>query len=540
MLWPVARAEGQSHSRVSAEWAAAWRADLDSLAIALPEHHADLYHSVSPERFRAALDSLRASIPQMAHHEIVVELARIVALVGDGHTRLTLPLDSAAGFFLGHSGTPPPKVPGLVFRHYPIRLHLYEDGLYVRRVARRYASAAGLRVVGIGEMTADEAMAAVEPTVERDNRYQVKHLLPGRLVIPEILHARGVIPDLESARFELEDGRGRRVSLDLAPVPPGRVVDWVDARRTDEPPLYLRHPDERHWFEYLVSERTLYVRYREVLDEEEGEAIHEFAERLFRFLEERPVERLILDIRGNPGGNGGLNRPLVHGIIRSRELWEPGRLFALIDRGTFSAALMFAAALEDHTPVVFVGEPTGARPNGYGDSRKLELPNSGITIRASTLYWQLTDPRDDRAAIEPHLPVGLRAVDYRNDQDPVLETVLALDDGEGAPTGRWTGTWGIERARYELGLRIRHDDAGWHASFDLPVLELDDVELQDVSFSDRRLRFTWYSPQGPFTCEAWVARDWIVGLAQHRSRKFPFILRRERVGAAPETGPDSR
>jgi len=114
-------------------WVAKWRADLAFMADSVPSRHPSFYHAVSRERYRAALDSLSSRLPTLAQHEAVVELARIVALVGDGHTRLTLPWDEGAGFFTGHAPTAPSKIDGLAFRQYPIRLGLFGDTLYVTR-----------------------------------------------------------------------------------------------------------------------------------------------------------------------------------------------------------------------------------------------------------------------------------------------------------------------------------------------------------------------------------------------------------------------
>jgi hypothetical protein len=83
-----------------------------------------------------------------------------------------------------------------------------------------------------------------------------------------------------------------------------------------------------------------------------------------------------------------INRSLLHALIRAPELRDPGSLFVITGRGTFSAAMMFAIDLEKQSNAIFVGEPTGASLNHYGDSRKVQLPNSGLTIRVSTLYWQ--------------------------------------------------------------------------------------------------------------------------------------------------------
>ena len=53
--------------------------------------------------------------------------------------------------------------------------------------------------------------------------------------------------------------------------------------------------------------------------------------------------------------------------------WQPGGLWALIDRGTFSAAVMMSADLEMRTPTLLAGEKTGGHPNSYGDSRRVVL-----------------------------------------------------------------------------------------------------------------------------------------------------------------------
>jgi hypothetical protein len=47
-----------------------------------------------------------------------------------------------------------------------------------------------------------------------------------------------------------------------------------------------------------------------------------------------------------------------------------------------------------NTDTLFVGEPTASSPNHYGDNAPVVLPNSKLTVRLSTLWWQDIDPRD--------------------------------------------------------------------------------------------------------------------------------------------------
>ena len=95
----------------------------------------------------------------------------------------------------------------------------------------------------------------------------------------------------------------------------------------------------------------------------------------------------------------------------------------VIGRSTFSAAQFLVNELEQFTDAVFVGEPSGGKVNSYGDSRKITLPNSGLTVRVSTLWWQ-EDERDQRQWKAPDIAVELGSSDYRNSVDPALEAIL--------------------------------------------------------------------------------------------------------------------
>jgi tetratricopeptide (TPR) repeat protein len=84
---------------------------------------------------------------------------------------------------------------------------------------------------------------------------------------------------------------------------------------------------------------------------------------------------------------------------------------------------MLVNELERYTNAIFVGEPTGGKPNSYGDSRRITLPNSGITVRVSTLWWQ-GDERDRRPWTAPQIAAGLTFEDYRSNNDPALNAAL--------------------------------------------------------------------------------------------------------------------
>ena len=71
-------------------------ADVRALAAHLQATHPRLHHSLPRARFLAARDALERRVPQLDRDELLVELMRFLALVGerDGHTGI-FPLDPA-------------------------------------------------------------------------------------------------------------------------------------------------------------------------------------------------------------------------------------------------------------------------------------------------------------------------------------------------------------------------------------------------------------------------------------------------------------
>jgi hypothetical protein len=530
---------------LSPEGVEAWRADLAFAADSLPRAHARFFHTLSREDYRRELDDLSARLPALEHHEVVVELARIIVRVGDGHSRVTFPFDRTAGFVTGHSTTAPPRVPGLVFRHFPVRFGLFGDSLWVIRTDEAHRALLGGRVVRLGRVTAGEAIRAVEPVVQRDNESGVRNLLPTWLVCPEVLAARGVIADLERLELEVEDAGGRRRTGTFAPADTGRAVTWIEARPADAALRWRmdRAPERAHWFEILPEQKAVYGRILLVRDQG-PQTLARFADSLLTAFESSHARRLVLDLRGNDGGDGTLRLPLLLNLIRSRATTEPGALWTLIDRGTFSAAVMTAADLEKWTPAIFAGEMTGGDPNSYGDSRRTVLPRSGITVRLSTLYWQDSDPRDRRRGITPHLPVALTFDDWKNGRDPVLEAALADHAPAAASAVRhWAGTAAYKWGRYPVTLMLAEPGAANGGTIDLPAFGHRNRALLSGALADGVLRASWLADGETWRLEVVPATPAdggaprLVGTIAFNGRLVPVVLEaRDSASAGNQAG----
>lgn len=404
-----------------------WREDLQSYEAQMRATHIDLFNSMSEEEFEAALADLDARLPELERHEIIVELSRITAMVDDGHTALWLTPNRQNGF-----------------HQVPILLYWLQDGLYVLGVEKEHAAAVGGRVVRVGNVDVEEAMARVRPLAPRDNEMGILAISPRYLEIPEVLNALDITESTAEVTYEVETQGGDLITVTLdaildgylprlgtrpyvLPTPADRV-EMVYGRGTPErpQPKYLSDPGNRFWYEWLDDSRTLYVQLNAILNKDD-ESMEQFFDRVFEQADTRPIDRLVIDLRFNGGGNNFNNFPVIRGIVRRHQIDEPGKLFVITSRHTFSAAGHLVTYLERQTDVIFVGEPTAASPNHYGDAGRIELPNSGLRAGASAVYWQNSLPSrfDSRDWTPPEISAPLSIDDYLTGRDPAMEAILA-------------------------------------------------------------------------------------------------------------------
>jgi hypothetical protein len=390
-----------------------WRADLKFMAQQMERRHKNLYHTVSREQFAAAVTELDARIPSLQRNEIIVGMMRLAAMVGDGHTNVSPLKDTKFGF------------PSL-----PLKLYLFEDGIHVRAATPAYSALVGARIEAIGGVPIDEAIRRVGEISPRDNEITPKLYAPVFLGMPDILHALRLSATRDSAVLTLrKDGRTWTATVPAGAVEPSWPSDtdislitperFVDARTTPMPPMWLQAPLDYHRMIDLPQQKALYVQLNKVTDVE-GESLDDFGRKIRERTAQTNPRALILDLRLNRGGNMDLRYRFVRELIKSED--EDTRLFVLTGRGSFSATQSFLDDLHRYTDAVLVGEPASSKPNSFGDSYRVVLPNSGITVRVS-IYWHQIDTGND-----PYTPIDVAApltfADYAAGRDPALDAVL--------------------------------------------------------------------------------------------------------------------
>ena len=399
-----------------------WREDLRFLAAQMRLKHKSLFHTMTEAEFNQAVEKLDADIPLLNDDQIFIRFLQIMAMVEDGHS----------GFDL--RPIPPPDLKD----HIPVRFVRYADGIYVRAAAPEYADMVVGKVVKVGSSGWQEAIQRLDSIESHDpgnNGEQLAWSAKISLNCPRLLYGLGLTQSRDSAEFTIEKNGQSRIFTLRAGVPIGEWYlnsvppDWVDARPESVPvPLAQQHEDRHYWFTYLPDQHAVYFQFNLVINQN-GEPLADFAGRLATALDEPGVERLVIDLRNNTGGDNTLLRPLLVALIRSK-VNRRGGIFAITGRMTFSAAQNFVNRLENYTEAIYVGEPTAENVNFYGDPAGITLPHSHLEAAVSRLWWQDKDPRDKRTATFPEIAIGPTFRDYVAGTDPALQYALTAPKPE--------------------------------------------------------------------------------------------------------------
>lgn len=386
----------------------ALREDIDYLLSTIIDRHPNPFYYISEQALRRYCQLLSVRAEELTPAERLVKLLAIPSLLNDGHTR-----------FRGIDG--PGGIRELLTR-LPIGMYWYHDGLYIRAVDPEWAELAGARILRLAGASGQALLEAVLPLVSRENAWRGLEVTPQLMSRPELLYGLGIGADPSEVTCEVEvGGAARQVSLPALPPASTEPGNWVSPV-SGEPSTLVRWPGNLTWLHLPGNDRVTLLKYDSVRDDENGKLADKF-EAAFRYLDMNGAQGLVVDLRNNGGGDNRLNWPLIDGIKARPGINQPGHLFALVGRGTFSAAMHCAVYLERHTQCIFAGEPTGNSPNHFGDALDYELPNTRLTVRVSSLWWQESLPYDSRPAITPRHRVEYTGADYARGHDAGLAMV---------------------------------------------------------------------------------------------------------------------
>lgn len=392
-----------------------WQYDMEILKNEVMRK-AYLRRELSFDEFNKKYQQLYNSIDNRTDAQIILELMKIMVEVGDGHSNLFPP--SRKEFQLT----------------IPMQFYFFKEGLYIIAAAQQYKHLVGSKVLSFEKRSVDEMVKILSPYIARDNDMGVMQNLQSMVRHTPALHALGLIPDPNKMQLKLLDQKGNEIKetvvadtlyvrVDHKSVP----GNWVTLHAVNGKPvpLYLKNIKSNYWFEQLPSSKAVYFQWNQVRNDK-NVSLNKFTDSLMKFINDKEIDKLIIDLRWNNGGNTMLLPYFINSISRNERINQRGNLFVITGRRTFSAAQNLSTFLEKQTNAVFVGEPTGSSPNFVGEEDFITLPYSKLSMNVSDWFWQSSWPWDKRTWIAPTIYAPPTFKNYSNNQDDALEALGSI------------------------------------------------------------------------------------------------------------------
>ncbi len=379
---------------------ASWNQDLDYFSSQLRTNQYGFSSLISVQEFDNTVQRLKNSVDSLQDYEIYIKLEQLVASFNVAH--LTAYPSSAQKF------------------HYmPVSVRVFPGGVYILMTDQNNSGLLGKKILGIGGFPIQAVEDSLKKIIPHENEFWFEDQLPQIISCTEVLKYFGFSKSVLSAVLNVE-GAGE-VTVNSAEkslnVLAGEMSSVLDGK---ELPLYLQNQSKYYWYSYIAADSALYIKYNKCANSADI-SFYAFTSGVKDFISSHQVDMVIVDLRNNGGGNSSIINPLLN-YLQSSSFNQRGKLFIITDRGTFSSALLNAISFKLYTDCILVGEPTGGKPNSYGEVRSFSLPNSGIIVQYCTKYFKTLS--DDPESLFPDYDVETSFADYSGCKDPVLDFIL--------------------------------------------------------------------------------------------------------------------
>ena len=445
--------------------AEALKEDLQVLWDMLEEGHGgfDRYTpaSVLKKSFDEAMNGLAGPMTEL---DFYLRLLPLVAEVKDGHTRAQVSLQ--AGAFLEDQ-------PIVI----PVGLRFLGGKAYVfRNLSEEKGIQEGAELLTVNAMPVGEILSKLLPLIPSDAGIPTRKLrqLEFPATFGRLFALRFGRPD--SYKLRVRPHQSKDVREITVPGIKGKDVVRI---------LYKRYPDaakRQPLYELTYRGTTAVLTIRSFGDDTEKGSLPypEFLKTTFRTLEEKKTPNLIIDLRGNGGGQDGygkllfahvMDRPFLYywtletkkdrydlfrftdespkdveelakqvrknargwfdvighpnsGLQKAQDPRFKGRVAILIDGLSFSATGETTSLFHFYKKAVFFGEECGSGyyGNTSGFMVMATLPNTRIQVRIPlVLYTMAVDGYPKDRGIVPDFPLSPTIEDLLAGRDPVME-----------------------------------------------------------------------------------------------------------------------
>lgn len=418
----------------------------------LEKKHPLLYLYASKAEMNRFFDSIYQEIDHpMTEIEFYKTISPVVSKVKDGHNSI-IPSKQVIQRIKADSSL------------FPFDIQWHKKQLFTHRnLSEDSTLSDGLRILTINGVPAEEIYQTLKKRIPHEGNNLQLFQSNINEVFRFYFHLFYGIHDKYEVTFLLPDGQKTTQSYAGASLKKFSELRKTQHKVKPRPCIKLRFKDTTyqtavltiHTFSPKTLRKICKFRYRSRI------------KKYFKTLQEVETKKLVIDIRGNGGGNPHHIKYLLQylfndeftqaeqsRIVKSKETeefcartkkrWYPfngvgtykskeklsfdGEIVVLIDGGTFSASVELASVLKKYNRATFIGEETGGNPIimcGYTVKVKRKLPNTKIQVAPGTITSIYDDlSKNNGRGVIPDIKVETRPEHRINNFDPVLHHVL--------------------------------------------------------------------------------------------------------------------
>jgi hypothetical protein len=286
-----------------------WLEDLTALHTDLPRLHPNLFSKMTRRQFDDAAVALAAAIPQLSNPEIITRMAAMIALAGDAHTSLSLTQKPAE------------------MARFPLQFRWFSDGLFITGATAEYRNAIGTRVLKIGGYETDAVFRQIKTLISHENDYWARQISRDYFASADALAALRVIPSAANATFEVITVTGTILNVAVASMPSASApaLEFDPASHGNPLPLYRQNAGRNYWWTYLETLQLLYMKYTVCRNDPER-PFAQVAQEFLAAFDSQPVRKVVIDFRGNGGGDSSVINPLFEGLQQRQGRLQEGVL----------------------------------------------------------------------------------------------------------------------------------------------------------------------------------------------------------------------
>ncbi len=316
------------------------------------------FATVDPGKIGAYIEDAQRAASQNTRERFLLSAMRLLALSGNGHTRL---------------------IPNDAISVLPLRFVTIGRSVFLTKTSTSLTEFAPSKLIAVNGIPVGKIERAAACLLA-GTRQRKRVIGPLLFAWPAALAVLGFAPFGHETQYQLESADGRRHTVGVA------NDDTVVASE-----LYPRnehgHVDPIWNFNGFVeihdcSGNGRALKLPSFFDPGES-ALPEAIEKAAIRVQTHRESFLVIDVRGNTGGDFLVTMPLIDAITESARRCGCA---ALVDKFTFSAAIVFVAILRYRLgrKLKIVGEDMGDGLRFFAEGGLIELPTSGAVVRYSS------------------------------------------------------------------------------------------------------------------------------------------------------------